>query len=86
MSATSAIKMWSPPPYANQGLKVQNGLSIGFNSPTSPEVWMENTSIDQNGNITTTGSLVASNIYNKTEVNLWVKIKNRSEWDNHLSA
>ena len=54
ISATSeAIKCWSPA-YVDQGLKVRNGLSIGFNSPTSPDVWMETTSVDQNGNITTT--------------------------------
>ena len=68
MSATSeAIKMWFPV-YVDQGLKVQNGLSIGCNSPTSPDVWMEKASVDQNGNITTTGPLSASNMYNKSQV------------------
>ena len=64
IAATSeAIKMWSPV-YVDQGLKVQSGLSTLFYSPTSPNAWMEKASIDQNGNITTTGSLSASNIYN----------------------
>ena len=56
MSATSeAIKMWSLV-YVDQGLTVQNGLLLGFNSPTNLDVWVEKTSVDQNENITTTTS------------------------------
>ena len=69
ISATSAaIKLWSPV-YVDQGLKVQNGLSIGSTSPSDLEAWVEKIALNQNGNITTTGLLTASNIYTKDEVN-----------------
>ena len=69
ISATSAaIKLWSPV-YVDQGLKVQSGISIGSTSSSNPEAWVEKIALKQNGDITTTGFLTASNIYTKDEVN-----------------
>ena len=75
ISATSVeIKMWSPV-YVDQGLKVHNGISIGFISPADNAVWVEKVVLNPNGNITTTGSLSASNIYNKNEVDDKLNLK-----------
>ena len=59
--------MWSPV-YIDQGLRVQNYSSIGANSPTNLDEWMEKTFINQNGHLTTTGTLSASNVHNKSQV------------------
>ena len=68
-----SVKMWSPV-YVDQGITIQNGISIGMNSAGSPNQYAETASISQNGKITTQGTsscqgdVFAPNIYNKTQV------------------
>ncbi|MFM7988037.1 MAG: hypothetical protein ACKPKO_52860, partial [Candidatus Fonsibacter sp.] len=64
---------WSPV-YVDQGITVQNGLSIGMYNAGSPNQFAQTASIAQTGNITTQGTITcqgdlsAPNLYNKSQV------------------
>ncbi|MFM7982895.1 MAG: hypothetical protein ACKPKO_26585, partial [Candidatus Fonsibacter sp.] len=68
-----SAKFWSPV-YVDQGITVQNGLSIGMYNAGSPNQFAQTASITQTGNIATQGTITcqgdlsAPNIYNKSQV------------------
>ncbi|MFM7989294.1 MAG: hypothetical protein ACKPKO_59270, partial [Candidatus Fonsibacter sp.] len=67
------VKFWALV-YVDQGITVQNGLSIGMYNAGSPYQFAQTASITQTGNITTQGTITcqgdlsAPNIYNKSQV------------------
>ncbi|MFM7986081.1 MAG: hypothetical protein ACKPKO_42885, partial [Candidatus Fonsibacter sp.] len=73
-TATSiSVKFWAPV-YIDQGITVQNGLSIGMYNAGSPNQFAQTASITQTGDITTQGTITcqgdlsAPNIYNISQV------------------
>ena len=70
LSATSAlVNFWSPV-YFDQGIKVQNGLSLGCESSAiaNTATIAQNEDITTQGTITCIGKLSAPTIYTKTHV------------------
>ena len=91
LTATSiSVKFWAPV-YVDQGITVQNGLSIGMYNAGSPNQFAQTASITQTGNIATQGTITcqgdlsAPNIYitNLRLILLPIPNKPRSHQQHH---
>ncbi|MFM7981423.1 MAG: hypothetical protein ACKPKO_19115 [Candidatus Fonsibacter sp.] len=75
-----SAKLWSLV-YVDQGLPIQNGISIGMYNAASPNQFAQTATIAQNGHITTQGAitwqgdLFAPNSYNRTQVDYTASTK-----------
>ena len=82
LTATSiSAKFWSPV-YVDQGITVQNGLSIGMYSAGRPNQFAQTASISQNGNITTQGAITCQGNITSTFGNITSSIGNMSAYGN----
>ena len=75
LTATSlSAKFWSPV-YVDQGIKIHNGLSIGYDDPLQSDT----ATISQNGNITTQGTITCQGSLTAPTINATKIICNNFE-------
>ena len=75
LTATSlSAKFWSPV-YVDQGIKIHNGLSIGYDDPLQSDT----ATISQNGNITTQGTITCQGSLTAPTINATTIICNNFE-------
>ncbi|MFM7984588.1 MAG: hypothetical protein ACKPKO_35210, partial [Candidatus Fonsibacter sp.] len=85
LSATSiSAKIWSPV-YVDQGITIQNGISIGMHNAASPNQFAQTASIAQNGDITTQGAITAA-CYSTRETAILTSITAQTINTSYLNA